>query len=245
MKASQIARLAVTDPVTFSKKLARRLHRLYLLHIVKEPAIVAVTRWYRDDGDQTLRLDYDLSEDSIVFDLGGYVGDFAASIYEKFGCDIYLFEPAPAFFEQCEERFRDNPKIRCFNFGLSDRDGQFLLSDDDDGSSLSAERNHKGGVLVQVRRLATVVDELGIDQIDLLKVNIEGSEYQLLPHLFEDALVEKIIHLQVQFHGFVDHAAQKRELIEQKLRQTHNRTWCYPFVWENWTRTDELKEVGQ
>ena len=33
-----------------------------------------VDRWFADRGDQTLRLDYDLNENSVVLDLGGYHG---------------------------------------------------------------------------------------------------------------------------------------------------------------------------
>ena len=32
----------------------------------------ALAAWRRADGDRTLRLDYDLNENSVVFDLGGY-----------------------------------------------------------------------------------------------------------------------------------------------------------------------------
>ena len=40
------------------------------------------TKWVEDKGDETLRLDYSLTEDSIVFDLGGYRGDFAEAIHK-------------------------------------------------------------------------------------------------------------------------------------------------------------------
>ena len=40
-------------------------------------------RWFADNGDRTHRLNYDLNSNSVVFDVGGYKGDFAFSIYEK------------------------------------------------------------------------------------------------------------------------------------------------------------------
>ena len=39
--------------------------------------------WVRDRGDQTLRLDYDLAAASIVFDLGGYEGQWASDIFGR------------------------------------------------------------------------------------------------------------------------------------------------------------------
>ena len=52
--------------------------------------------WVRDNGDHTLRLDYDLNEDSIVFDVGGYRGDFTSAIFNKYNCNVYVFEPVSA-----------------------------------------------------------------------------------------------------------------------------------------------------
>ena len=43
-----------------------------------------VARWFKDKGDQTLRLDFPLLDsNSIVFDVGGYAGDFANKIHQK------------------------------------------------------------------------------------------------------------------------------------------------------------------
>jgi len=36
-----------------------------------------VQRWFSDGGDYELRLDYNLDDESVVFDLGGYQGWFA------------------------------------------------------------------------------------------------------------------------------------------------------------------------
>lgn len=43
-------------------------------------------RWATDKGDSTHRLNYDLDENSIVFDVGGYLGKWAELIYAKYGC---------------------------------------------------------------------------------------------------------------------------------------------------------------
>ena len=44
----------------------------------KDIPISEFSRWFKDKGDKTLRLEYPLLDsNSIVFDVGGYVGDFA------------------------------------------------------------------------------------------------------------------------------------------------------------------------
>ena len=114
----------------------RKIKRFYRLHILKDEHSIALSQWFRDKGDEKLRYNYPLlNEKSIIFDLGGYVGDFAYQINEKYGCKVYLFEPHPEFYKQCVKRFAHNKKVIPFKFGLSDKEGKFTLSDNLDGSS--------------------------------------------------------------------------------------------------------------
>ena len=48
------------------------------------------------------------------------------------------------------------------------------------------------GEVVKIRKFSNVFEELNINKIDLLKVNIEGSEYNLMPHIIEEKLIERI-----------------------------------------------------
>ena len=52
-----------------------------------------VKPWFATNGDATLRLNYNLNENSIVFDLGGYKGEFSSIIYCKYSPFIFIFEP--------------------------------------------------------------------------------------------------------------------------------------------------------
>ena len=47
--------------------------------------MTAHDNWLRDGGEK-LRYHYELTEDSVVFDLGAYVGDFSKRIYNKYNC---------------------------------------------------------------------------------------------------------------------------------------------------------------
>jgi FkbM family methyltransferase len=179
-------------------------------------------------------LDYDLDENSIVFDVGGFKGDFASEIIKRFGCNVYIFEPSLVLYEICMDRFRDNPKVYCFNFGLSDSDGDFMLSREGDASSILREGHKSNGEKIKIRCFFDVYSELCLSRIDLMKINIEGAEYPLLNHIIESEVVEEINNIQVQFHDFVDSAVARREGIVAGLSKTHDQTWCFLFVWENW-----------
>tara|TARA_B100000959_G_scaffold244747_1_gene268890 strand:+ start:580 stop:1149 length:570 start_codon:yes stop_codon:yes gene_type:complete len=184
----KVLKLMATNPSLLAKKVYGRMHKLYKLYIQRDPFTIEVTRWFKDDGDATLRLDYDLNDSSVVFDLGGYKGNFARDIHERYGCHVFVFEPEPKFFKECKTRFGENNKVQVFNIGLSNEDGEFLLSDSDDGSSFLAERNARKGQLCQVRKFHNVLSELDIKEINLMKINIEGSEYPLMDHILEENL---------------------------------------------------------
>ena len=230
--------LLILNPLLFFKKLYRKLINIYKIYISKDEYAIEVSRWFKDKGDQTLRYDYPLlDENSIVFDLGGYVGDFAYGINKKYGCKVYLFEPHPEYYNICKKRFLSNKKITTLNFGLSNSEGKFILSDSFDGSSfLNPNHNKEGGINCNVKEFFNVLIELNVRKIDLMKINIEGGEYPLLSHIAKNDKLDVVNDYQIQFHNFITNAKTKRERILQSLTKTHQRTWCYNFVWENWKK---------
>jgi len=70
-----------------------------------------VLPWFRDQGDKNLRLNYDLDENSMVFDLGGYEGQWASDIFSMYCCSIHVFEPVEEFADKIIKRFSKNKKI--------------------------------------------------------------------------------------------------------------------------------------
>jgi FkbM family methyltransferase len=217
-------------------KVQRRLKYYYGLHIKKDPVCVAHHNWANDNGDSALRLNYELNEKSVVLDLGGYKGDFAEAIHARYGCVVYLFEPVTRFYKLCQARFANNAKIKCLNFGLSDSGGEFLISDEDDGSSLVKNNTTQRAKSVLVLGFTEAMAELSIQNVGLLKVNIEGGEYSVLPHLVKSRFLQNIRYLQIQFHSFVPYAAEMRSQIRRDLSITHREQWNYPFIWESWER---------
>jgi FkbM family methyltransferase len=189
-------------------------------------------RWFADKGDLVHRLNYNLNKDSVVFDVGGYRGDFAAQINQRYGCKVYVFEPVEKFYESIVSRFANNPNIVVCDYGLAERDQDQEISVDGDASSIY-KRAQKMEV-IQLREIGKVMQELSIDNIDLIKINIEGGEFPLLSHCIESELTSKMKNIQVQFHSFVEDALVKRHKIRQNLKETHSITYDYAFVWENW-----------
>lgn len=219
-------------------KIIKKLIKLFRCYVLRDKFLLEVARWSRDSGDIKLRLSYPMSANSVVFDLGGYKGDFAARIFDLYACNVYVFEPVPIFYNTCEERFSENDQIRCFNFGLSKENGLLNITVDDDASSFSVHSHNNASIKAQLNSVAEFIANNNINTIDLMKINIEGGEFDVIPALIESGDISKVKYLQVQFHNFIENSAEKRQEIRDMLMNTHNEMWNYEFVWESW----ELKE---
>lgn len=98
-------------------------------------------RWIRDRGDQTLRVDYDLNQDSVIVDAGGYHGEFAKTINDKYGSIVFVLEPIASLHERIDSLFGRNPRVIPLNYAIAARTEQAEISLDDDGSSLYSNGN--------------------------------------------------------------------------------------------------------
>lgn len=205
---------------------AKISERLYM-----PPHQKMVISWKAVNGDKTLRLDYDLDQDSIVFDLGGYEGQWSSDIFSRYRCFIRCFEPLEAFAKNIERRFAQNEKIVVHCFGLSNGNGKAIISHEKDSSSMF---RGKGKEEIRLVKATDFMKENHISKIDLMKINIEGGEYDLLEHLIETGFIKNIMNLQIQFHNFIPNARERMKHIQKNLEATHKLTYQYEFVWENW-----------
>ncbi|MES2812670.1 MAG: FkbM family methyltransferase [Bacteroidota bacterium] len=192
-----------------------------------------VLPWFAVKGDETLRLDYDLNEKSVVFDVGGYKGEFASNIFCKYNAVIYVFEPIQSFFQIIQNKFAKNSKVKIYNFGLAAKDEQIQISMSDNASSVFLKIENSE--TIQLKSIVNFIQENDIQSVDLIKINIEGGEYELLESLIENNLISVFKNIQVQFHDFLlDDGKERMNKIQENLSKTHQITYQYEFVWENW-----------
>jgi FkbM family methyltransferase len=187
--------------------------------------------WFKDDGDNTLRINYNLDETSLVVDLGGYEGKFSQKIYDVYNCNIICFEPCSHFFEKIKMRFHGIDKIKIYNSGVGNLTETKVLYRCEDSTSFYCKvgDHSESSNIISFDSFVK-----NIKKIDLLKINIEGGEYDLLDHIIQNDLQEKIINIQVQFHRNIKNCEVRRKNIQELLKKTHALTYNYDFIWENW-----------
>jgi FkbM family methyltransferase len=189
-------RLEMSDPVERTKRWVRQ--RLGTELPYRSQVRVRGER----RGDWWYAPDY-LSPESIVYSLGvGNDVDLDLSLIERYGLVVHAFDPTPS----AVEWVRRNPLPERFRFhpvGVAGFDGEaeFGAPSRAGNPSYSMLRSTGGaaaGVTAPVRRLRTLVREAGHERIDLLKIDIEGAEYEVLSDLADSGI--PVMQLLVEFH---------------------------------------------
>lgn len=191
-----------------------------------------VTKWDEVDGDNTLRLQYDLNPGSIVWDVGAYHGHWANRIAGLYNCKVHCFEPITGNFRYGLQFYGRNKNLIWHKFGLSNFNGWVDIFEDKNCSSSNIEGGNRESV-----QMKDIVHHWCLDakpEVDLIKINIEGDEYKLLMRLIDYGIIPKFKEIQVQFHNFEKESIDNYNWVTELLSRTHTQTWCYPWVWENW-----------
>lgn len=217
-------------------KLARSLRKPALkLVSPRHREMYAAHRQWKRDGAEARRFDYPyLNADSTVIDLGGFRGEWADGIFVRYQPNIHVFEPHPRFAKALIDKYSHNPRIRVHACALGSEDGEFKLGDLGDASSSYHSQGHRH-VCATVEAGAHLA-LFQVNSVDLIKINIEGGEYDIVPHLARIGFLPRIKTLQIQFHLVTGQSPDERDAIRDMLRQTHREAWCYPLVWEQWER---------
>jgi FkbM family methyltransferase len=169
-----------------------------------------------------IRYEYDLKPASIVIDLGAYQGEWATEIHARYGCQVIVVEPT--------EYIRDFKYGLIINKAAGTHEGKMSFGGRAYYSSAFEDGDHE----YECTDINPLLESF--PKIDLLKINIEGSEYLLLDHIISSGLHARVINFQIQFHQIAGVPYQKwYEEISKQLSLTHKLTWHYPYCWENLT----------
>lgn len=200
--------------------------------------IRSTKRWYAHGGDQALRFNYPFNPNAVVLDVGAFEGQWASDLYARFLCKVHIFEPVQRHVDFLRNRFEKNQDIVVHAFGLGERTRQERISVNGAGSSIF--RTASANETIHIVDIADWIVNNGLEKIDLIKLNIEGGEYEVLNRLIASRLIERVDYLQLQFHNISPAAPAAMQAIQRRLTETHELDFQYIFLWEGWRRKNFL-----
>ncbi len=144
-----------------------------------------------------------LRRDAIVYSFGiGTDISFDLALIEQHGVTVHAFDPTPKSLDWLATQ--DVPsEMNVIPCGLADYDGKARFNPPVDSNHvshtmLSRPATEAAAIEVEVRRLETIMHDLQHDQIDLLKMDIEGAEYDVLDDMMQSDIKPR--QLLVEFH---------------------------------------------
>lgn len=119
-------------------------------------------------------------------DAGANMGDYSLIAARAMGDHglVVAFEPEPWNFGWLERNVALNGycSVRCVQMALgdADREGELFIGDGIGRHTMVPLAHHQETIQVEVRTLDSVLPELGVERVDLMKVDVEGAELRVL-----------------------------------------------------------------
>jgi FkbM family methyltransferase len=146
--------------------------------------------------------------DSICYCVGAG-GDisFDLELIHRFGATVRCFDPVQAFERTALEQAAGEERFTFLRAAITERDGPLRMQMHHEAvsESVSAAGLYDSSAWVEVpgRTVPSVMRELGDDRIDLLKLDVEGAEYELMPTLDLASLGVRVFATQLHHTGSV------------------------------------------
>ena len=159
---------------------------------------------------QGRKAEYWLPEDidaKIILDIGANIGMASNYLSKRFPkARIFAFEPVPDNFALLSKNVQSLGNVQPFQKALGAKDGAFEMLYSDSNKNLGGYSFHEAGsnsekrINVEVRDAGSMMREIGLESADIIKIDTEGSEYDILTSLGRNFL-GKVKWIYGELHG--------------------------------------------
>jgi FkbM family methyltransferase len=201
-----------------------RRHQLARRGIVGDAALRSLTAGH-DSWDSWQIIPDGLNERSIVYSFG--IGDdasFDLDMIQRFGAEVHGFDPTPEAVQWIQTQSLP-PEFKFHPLGLAAEDGELLLYPPRKKGRINYSQEKLEYVTarhqpigVPVERLATIMQRLGHDHVDVLKIDIEGGEFEAIPEFLRSGCQVQQLLVEIHYHYPTRSLRQGVELINQIKR---------------------------
>jgi len=127
-------------------------------------------------------------ESPVVLDIGANIGNHTL-VFSRYADTVYSFEPIPEIFSVLSRNIAQNgiENVHAFNKALSDSCGRQVIYINREGNLGASSLHRKTGdteeAVIDSVRGDDFLSESGIERVDLIKMDVEGHEFNVLAGL--------------------------------------------------------------
>lgn len=172
--------------------------------------------WYGNNYGGFYLADKSLNKSSVVYSIGiGEDISFDTEVMDKFGCKIFAFDPTPKSVKWVKKNVK-NQKFIFQPLGLASQKGkkEFFLPKNKDHVSGSIHNINSietaNSIRLNFDTLSNIMKKHKHNKIDVLKMDIEGSEYEIIEDIRKYAL--DIKQILVEFHPHFEAEGKKKTI---------------------------------
>ena len=210
--------------------------RIYGIKLTLKNGLTDQAKWFLFNREK-LKFAIALKEDGIVLDIGSYKGEFSEAVFARNNNLVFwLYEPISEFFEISHNRFKDNNRVLISQSAVS-ADGRDFEMRIDGLRSRKQEHNNFDSIPITSVSIQKIFDSS--KEFELLKMNIEGMEFECLEKLLSTKSLKKAKYLLIQFHNLDKNSLPALIRLREEFANDFYNVWKYDWMWELWERKSE------
>lgn len=127
-----------------------------------------------------------VGSDDVVFDVGANIGELSLNFAKRTTGKVYSFEPDPLIASKLKRNLDLNSftNVILNQVGFGSESGRFSMSaevnNNKGGNRIIASGAPASAAKVTIQKMDDFVDDLQIEQLDLIKIDVEGFELKVL-----------------------------------------------------------------
>ena len=139
----------------------------------------------------------------LSFGLGDDIS-FDEEMCNSYGAHVYGFDPTTASLSWIEARGIPS-NMQVIPIGIANRDGKqkFSLPENESRGNFSAKATEGNPITCDVMRYGSILALLKLQHVDVLKLDVEGSEYDVIPDIVTSSILPD--QFLVEFHHRLHH----------------------------------------
>ena len=149
------------------------------------------------------------NKNPIILDCGANIG--IATIFFKWlypDSRIYAFEPDKEVFWLLKKNVEENnmKNVEIYNYAISDKDGKINLYTYKKlmgsliASTKSFDASNSTNLADCISLSKFIKTKIKVNQIDFVKIDIEGSELEVIKELYDSGILKRIKELVIEYH---------------------------------------------